>query len=149
MVNIEATIIDYLMGDKIPLPTYSTNGSAGIDLRACLDKKLTLQANETQIVKSGIAIAIDNPNIAAVLLPRSGLGVNHGIVLANLVGLIDSDYRKEIKIAVWNRSNQIFTINPGDRICQMVFVPIVQVNFKWVNQLEDNQRGGLGSTGLN
>ena len=101
-----------------------------------------------KIIRSGIVININDPNIAAVLLPRSGLGVNHGIVLANLVGLIDSDYRKEIKIAVWNRSNQIFTINPGDRICQMVFVPIIQVNFKWVNQLEDNQRGGLGSTGL-
>lgn len=147
-MEIEATIIGPLMGKQIPLPTYSTNGSAGIDLRACIAEKLILQPNETQLVKSGIAINIHDPNIAAVLLPRSGLGVNHGIVLANLVGLIDSDYRKEIKIAVWNRSNHFFTINPGDRICQMVFVPIIQVNFKWVKQLKENQRGGFGSTGL-
>ncbi|MCK5720128.1 MAG: dUTP diphosphatase [Thiomargarita sp.] len=148
MHTIKATIINPLLGKEIPLPTYSTDGSAGIDLRACLTEKLILQPNETNIINSGMAINIHDSNVAAVLLPRSGLGINHGIVLANLVGLIDSDYRKEVKIAIWNRSNKIFTINPGDRICQMVFVPIIQVNFKWVDKLEDNQRGGFGSTGL-
>ncbi|MBE9562480.1 MAG: dUTP diphosphatase, partial [Proteobacteria bacterium] len=97
---------------------------------------------------SGIAINIHNTNIAAMLLPRSGLGVKHGIVLGNLVGLIDSDYRKEIKIAVWNRSSKPFTINPGERICQMIFVPVIQANFKWVDKLEANGRDGFGSTGL-
>jgi len=148
MNTIEATIVNPLMGQKIPLPTYSTEGSAGIDLRACITAPLTLQPGETKLIGSGIAINIHNPNLAAVLLPRSGLGINQGIVLANLVGLIDSDYRKEIKIAVWNRSNTPFTIDPGARICQMVFVPILQVNFKWVDSLKENQRDGFGSTGL-
>ena len=149
MTTIEATIINPLIGQEIPLPTYSTDGAAGIDLRACLTESVIIQPNQTQLLGSGIAINIHNPNLAAVLLPRSGLGVHHGIVLANLVGLIDSDYRKEIKIAIWNRSNHPFTIKPGERICQMVFVPIVQVNLKWVSQLQDNERGGFGSTGLN
>jgi dUTP pyrophosphatase len=148
MNTIEATIVNPLMGQDIPLPTYSTAGSAGIDLRACINTALTLKPGETQLIGSGIAINIHDPNLAAILLPRSGLGVNQGIVLANLVGLIDSDYRKEIKIAVWNRSNTSFTIEPGTRICQMVFVPIAQVNFKWVDHLQDNQRDGFGSTGL-
>lgn len=148
MITIEATITNPLIGNEIPLPEYATDGAAGIDLRACLTASLILQPHETQLIGSGIAINIHTPNIAAVLLPRSGLGVNHGIVLANLVGLIDSDYRKEIKIAVWNRSNKSFTINPGERLCQMVFVPIVQVDFKWVTELEENGRGGFGSTGL-
>ena len=148
MHTIEASIVNPLMGKTIPLPTYSTNGSAALDLRACLSEPLIVKANETQLVGSGIAISIHDPNLAAVLLPRSGLGAKHGIVLGNLVGLIDSDYRQEIKIAVWNRSETAFTINPGDRICQMIFVPIVQVDFKWVENLEDNGRGGFGSTGI-
>ncbi|NJO16042.1 MAG: dUTP diphosphatase [Thioploca sp.] len=148
MKTITATIINPLIGKEIPLPTYSTIGSAGIDLRACITAPLTVSAGETQIIDSGIAINIHDANLAAVLLPRSGLGVNQGIVLANLVGLIDSDYRKEIKIAIWNRSRTSFTINPGERICQMVFVPIIQVNFQWVAQLEDNGRDGFGSTGI-
>ena len=148
MHTIEASIINPLMGKKIPLPTYSTEGSAALDLRACLSEPLIVKANETQLVGSGIAINIHDPNLAAVLLPRSGLGAKHGIVLGNLVGLIDSDYRQEIKIAVWNRSKETFTINPGDRLCQMIFVPIVQVDFKWVDDLEDNNRGGFGSTGI-
>jgi dUTP pyrophosphatase len=148
MHTIEASIINPLIGKTIPLPTYSTDGSAALDLRACLSEPLILKANQTQLVGSGIAINIHDPNLAAVLLPRSGLGAKHGIVLGNLVGLIDSDYRQEIKIAVWNRSEVAFTINPGDRLCQMIFVPIVQVDFKWVNDLEDNNRGGFGSTGI-
>lgn len=148
MQTIEATIVNPLMGKEIPLPSYSTDGSAAIDLRACMIAPVTIHPNETQVIGSGIAINIHNPKLAAVLLPRSGLGVNHGIVLGNLVGLIDSDYRREIKIAVWNRSNKPFTINPGERVCQMVFVPIVQVALKWVTHLEDNGRDGFGSTGL-
>ena len=119
-----------------------------MDLRACITAPLTVPAGETRIIGSGIAINIHDTNLAAVLLPRSGLGVNQGIVLANLVGLIDSDYRQEIQIAIWNRSDKPFTINPGERICQMVFVPIVQVNFQWVAQLEANGRDGFGSTGI-
>ncbi len=148
MKTITATIINPLIGKEIPLPTYSTPGSAGIDLRACITVPLTVPAGETQMIGSGIAIDIHDSNLAAVLLPRSGLGVNQGIVLANLVGLIDSDYHQEIKIAIWNRSHTDFTINPGERICQMVFVPIVQVNFQWVAQLEANGRDGFGSTGV-
>jgi dUTP pyrophosphatase len=148
MHTLEATIVNPLMGKEIPLPTYSTDGSAGIDLRACLATPLTIQANETKLIGSGIAINIQDTNLAAVLLPRSGLGVNYGIVLGNLVGLIDSDYRKEVKIAIWNRSDKPFTINPGERICQMVFVPIVKVNFSLVNELTENGRDGFGSTGL-
>ena len=148
MKTITATIINLLIGKEIPLPTYSTTGSAGIDLRACITAPLTVPAGETRIIGSDIAIGIHDANLAAVLLPRSGLGVNQGIVLANLVGLIDSDYHQEIKIAIWNRSHADFTINPGERICQMVFVPIVQVNFQWVAQLEDNGRNGFGSTGV-
>ena len=148
MTTITATIVNPLVGKEIPLPTYATAGSAGIDLRACITVPLIVPAGETRIIGSGIAINIHDTNLAAVLLPRSGLGVNQGIVLANLVGLIDSDYRQEIQIAIWNRSDKPFTINPGERICQMVFVPIVQVNFQWVAQLEANGRDGFGSTGI-
>ncbi len=148
MHTLEATIVNPLMGKEIPLPTYSTDGSAGIDLRACIANPLTIQPNETKLIGSGIAINIQDSNLAAVLLPRSGLGVNYGIVLGNLVGLIDSDYRKEVKIAIWNRSDKAFTINPGERICQMVFIPIVKVNFSLVNELTENGRDGFGSTGL-
>jgi dUTP pyrophosphatase len=148
MTTITATIVNPLVGKEIPLPTYATAGSAGMDLRACITAPLTVPAGETRIIGSGIAINIHDTNLAAVLLPRSGLGVNQGIVLANLVGLIDSDYRQEIQIAIWNRSDKPFTINPGERICQMVFVPIVQVNFQWVAQLEANGRDGFGSTGI-
>ena len=148
-MKIEVMITNPLMGNEIPLPEYATDGAAGIDLRACISQPITLQPNETQLIGSGIAINIHQKDIAAVLLPRSGLGAKHGIVLGNLVGLIDSDYRKEIKIAVWNRSDTSFVIKPGERLCQMVFVPIIQVDFKWVEKLEDNGRGGFGSTGLN
>jgi len=148
MRTIEASIINPLMGKTISLPNYSTNGSAAMDLRACLSEPLIVPANETKLIGSGIAINIHDPNLAAVLLPRSGLGTKHGIVLGNTLGLIDSDYRKEIKIAVWNRSKKAFTLNPGDRLCQMIFVPIVQVDLKWVDNLEDNGRDGFGSTGI-
>ena len=147
-MNIKATIVNPLIGNEIPVPSYSTGGSAGIDLRACIDEPLTIKANTTEIIGSGIAIDIKDASVAAILLPRSGLGAVHGIVLANLVGLIDSDYRKEIKIAVWNRSNKDFKVEQGIRICQMIFIPINRVNFEWVNELKENGRDGFGSTGL-
>jgi dUTP pyrophosphatase len=146
MKRVEAKIVNPLIADL--KPNYATEGAAGIDLRACLVEPLEVQAGETHLIGSGIAIDINDPNLTAMLLPRSGLGVKHGIVLANLVGLIDSDYRKEVKVAVWNRSDTAFVINPGDRICQMVFVPIVQVQLEWVDELNDEGRGGFGSTGL-
>lgn len=146
MKKIEAKIVNSLIADFIP--SYATDGAAGIDLRACIEKPLEIQPGETNLIGSGIAIDINDPNLSAMLLPRSGLGVKHGIVLANLVGLIDSDYRKEVKIAVWNRSDTAFVINPGDRICQMVFVPIVQVELEWVDELNDQGRDGFGSTGV-
>jgi len=130
------------------LPQYATCGSAALDLRACLSEQTILQANETILIGSGIAISIQDPNLAGMLLPRSGLGTKYGIILANCLGLIDSDYKREIKIAVWNSSDEAFAINPGDRLCQMVFVPIVQVDFKWVDDLQDYGRGGFGSTGV-
>jgi dUTP pyrophosphatase len=146
MKKIEAKIVNSLVADF--MPSYATDGAAGIDLRACIEKPLEIQPGETRLIGSGIAIDINDSNLSAMLLPRSGLSVKHGIVLANLVGLIDSDYRKEVKIAIWNRSDSAFTINPGDRICQMVFVPIVQVQLEWVDELNDQGRGGFGSTGV-
>jgi dUTP pyrophosphatase len=146
MKKIEAKIVNSLVADF--MPSYATDGAAGIDLRACIEKPLEIQPGETRLIGSGIAIDINDSNLSAMLLPRSGLSVKHGIVLANLVGLIDSDYRKEVKIAIWNRSDSAFTINPGDRICQMVFVPIVQVQLEWVDELNDQGRDGFGSTGV-
>lgn len=131
------------------LPAYATTGSAGLDLRACLDEELILQANNTVLIPTGIAIHINNPNLAAVILPRSGLGHKNGIVLGNLVGLIDSDYQGELMVSLWNRSNNNFTIQPFERIAQMVILPIVQANFQIVNEFHISERGtgGFGSTG--
>ncbi|MDO4998176.1 MAG: dUTP diphosphatase [Neisseria sp.] len=131
------------------LPTYATAGSAGLDLRACLDEAVTLQAGEVFLVPTGLAIHLANPNYAAVLLPRSGLGHKHGIVLGNLVGLIDSDYQGELKVSLWNRGKEAFTIEPLERIAQMVIVPVVQAQFKVVDEFEQSERGegGFGSTG--
>lgn len=133
---------------QFSLPVYSTQGSAGIDLRACIENPVTISEGETCVIRSGIAIEIPTTDLAAVLLPRSGLGVNHGIVLSNLVGLIDSDYHQEIMIAVWNRSATPYTIFPGDRICQLVFIPIVRVDMTWQARLSENGRGNFGSTGI-
>ncbi|EIJ43880.1 deoxyuridine 5'-triphosphate nucleotidohydrolase Dut [Beggiatoa alba B18LD] len=150
MRQIETKIISPLLGKQIPLPTYATEGAAGMDLRACLEEPITLQAGETRLISSGIAINIHDKDLAAVLLPRSGLGTKYGIVLANLVGLCDSDYQGEIQIAVWNRSQQAFTIQPGERLCQLVFVPVVQVQLQIVDNFsQSSQRGegGFGHTG--
>jgi|TARA_Y100000294_G_scaffold94234_1_gene87703 dUTP pyrophosphatase len=147
--QIQLKIIDHRIGDKFPLPTYSTDGSAGIDLRACVESAVTIEPGETILVPSGLAIHIADPSLAAILLPRSGLGHKHGLVLGNLVGLIDSDYQGEVMISCWNRGNTDFTIEPGDRIAQMVFVPVEQVGFDIVESFEASRReeGGFGHTG--
>ena len=131
------------------LPQYATEGSAGLDLRACIDEPLILSAGQTVLIPTGLAIQLADPNLCAMLLPRSGLGHKHGIVLGNLVGLIDSDYQGELKVSLWNRSNETFTINPMDRIAQMVIVPIVQAAFEIVDEFHSSERGsgGFGSTG--
>ncbi len=141
--------LDPRLGDSIPLPDYSTAGSAGVDLRACLNEPLRLKPGDAQLVPTGLALHIEDPGLAAVLLPRSGLGHRHGIVLGNLVGLIDSDYQGEIMISMWNRGAADFTVNPGDRIAQLVVVPVMQVEFELVEEFEVSARGsgGFGHTG--
>lgn len=131
------------------LPQYATSGSAGLDLRACLDTPLTLEAGQTQLIATGIAIHLSDTNLAAMILPRSGLGHKHGIVLGNLVGLIDSDYQGELMVSMWNRSNTPFTIEPMERIAQLVIVPVVQAAFERVDDFSISERGsgGFGSTG--
>lgn len=147
--NIQIKLLDPRMGKEFLLPEYATAGSAGLDLRACLDLPVQLSPAETQLIPTGIAIHIADPNLAAVVLPRSGLGHKHGIVLGNLVGLIDSDYQGQLMISIWNRSNDHFSINPGERIAQLVFVPIARVNFQIVNEFaaSDRGEGGFGHTG--
>ncbi|MEI7346395.1 dUTP diphosphatase [Dickeya chrysanthemi] len=149
MKKIDVKILDARIGQQFPLPTYATPGSAGLDLRACLDNAIVLAAGETTLVPTGLAIHIADPSLAAVLLPRSGLGHKHGVVLGNLVGLIDSDYQGQLMVSVWNRGNQPFTIEPGERIAQMVFVPVVQAEFNLVNDFVDSERGegGFGHSG--
>ena len=134
-----------------PLPAYETIYSAGMDLRACLDEPVTLKPGQTFLVPTGIAIHIADPGMAAVLLPRSGLGHKHGIVLGNLTGLIDSDYQGQLLVSLWNRGDTVFTIEPGDRIAQMVIVPVVQARFEIVEEFESTDRaaGGFGSSGRN
>ena len=131
--KIQLKILDDRLGDSIELPNYATTGSAGLDLRACLDEKLAIAPQETVLIPTGIAIYIGDPDLAAVILPRSGLGHKHGIVLGNLVGLIDSDYQGQLFVSCWNRSDVAFDIDIGDRIAQMVFVPIAQVDFEQVD----------------
>lgn len=149
MHKIQLKILDLRLGDTIPLPEYATTGSAGLDLRACLDEAITLQPSETILIPTGLAIHIDDHSLAAVLLPRSGLGHKHGIVLGNLVGLIDSDYQGQVFVSCWNRGTEPFTINIGERIAQMVFVPVVQVAFEQVSDFDQSHRGegGFGHTG--
>ena len=139
------------MGDKIPLPEYETIGSAGLDLRACIETKLNLESGKTLMIPIGFAMYLEDENLAALVVPRSGLGSKHGIVLGNLVGLIDSDYQGELMVPAWNRSDADFEINPGDRIAQMIIVPIVKANLKVVDDFDESVRGtkGFGSSGLN
>ncbi len=149
MQKIQLKLLDPRLGDSIDLPNYATDGSAGLDLRACLEQNTTLHPGETLLIPTGLAIHIDDPALAAVLLPRSGLGHKHGIVLGNLVGLIDSDYQGQIFVSCWNRSQAPFEIKIGERIAQMVFVPVVQVAFEQVDEFSESERGtgGFGHTG--
>ena len=147
--SLQVRILDPRVGREIALPHYATAGSAGLDLRACLDAPLTLAPGQTELIPTGIAIHLDDPGLAAVLLPRSGLGHKHGIVLGNLVGLIDSDYQGQVLVSCWNRGQVPFTIAPGERIAQMVIVPVVQVELEIVEQFAVSHRGagGFGSSG--
>ena len=147
--KIQLKKLDKRLGNEFPMPTYATDGSAGIDLRACLESSYQLSPGETLLIPTGMAIHIGDANLAAVILPRSGLGHKHGIVLGNLVGLIDSDYQGELKVSCWNRSSDHFTIEPGDRIAQLVFVPVVQAAFELVEDFDHTERGegGFGSSG--
>lgn len=146
---IQLKILDPRVGDAIALPSYASEGSAGLDLRVCIDEPLQIAPQQTVLLPTGLAIYIANPNLAAVILPRSGLGHKHGIVLGNLVGLIDSDYQGELKISCWNRNQDHFTVNPGERIAQLVFLPIVRAAFKVVDSFIASSRGqgGFGSSG--
>lgn len=146
-MNVEIKLLDERLRSQ--MPAYATEGSAGLDLRACLDTPLTLGPNECQLVGTGMAMYLADPNYAALILPRSGLGHKHGIVLGNLVGLIDSDYQGELKVSAWNRSATPFTIEPMERLAQLVIVPVVQAQFTLVQEFEASERGaaGYGSTG--
>ena len=149
MQVIKLKILDPRLGQDFPLPEYATGGSAGLDLRACLDAPLALEPGCTELVPTGLAIHINDPGLAAVLLPRSGLGHKHGIVLGNLVGLIDSDYQGQVFVSTWNRGNAAFTIQPGERIAQMVVVPVVRARFEVVEDFAASERGagGFGHSG--
>ncbi len=149
MQTIQVKILDPRIGKALPLPHYATDGSAGLDLRACLDEALRLAPGETHLIPTGIAIHIGDPGYAAVVLPRSGLGHKHGIVLGNLVGLIDSDYQGQLFVSCWNRGSESFTIEIGERIAQMVFVPVLRPAFEVVEEFNASQRGagGFGHSG--
>lgn len=149
MNKIQLKILDPRIGRDLPLPAYATAGSAGLDLRALLDAPLTLAPGETKLIRTGLAIHIADPGLAAVILPRSGLGHKHGIVLGNLVGLIDSDYQGELMVSCWNRGQTAFTMEPGERLAQLVLVPVVRAEFELVGEFESSHRGegGFGHTG--
>jgi len=147
--NIQLKILDPRVGQDIPLPQYATEGSAGLDLRACLDEPLQLAPKQTELISTGLAIYIADPTIAAIILPRSGLGHKHGIILGNSVGLIDSDYQGQLFVSCYNRGEDLYTIEPGDRIAQLIIVPIIQSEFTVVDEFEKTDRGsgGFGSSG--
>ncbi len=149
MHSIDFKILDPRIGTDIPLPTYATTGSAGLDLRAAVDNTLTIAPGQTELIPTGLSIHIKDPSLAAMLLPRSGLGHKHGIVLGNLVGLIDSDYQGQLFVSCWNRGDKAYTIEVGERIAQMIIVPVVQASFNQVEHFDDSDRGdgGFGSSG--
>ena len=149
MRSIELKILDARVGDSIPLPHYATAGSAGLDMRACIDEPLTVKPGDTVLVPTGLAIHVADPSLAAVLLPRSGLGHKHGLVLGNLTGLIDSDYQGQVFISCWNRGSKSYEVQPGERIAQMVFIPVAQVEFSVVEEFAESDRGdgGFGHSG--
>ena len=147
--SVEIKILDPRIGDQFPLPHYVTAGSAGMDVRACVDKETAVPPSETVLIPTGFAIHISDNNLAAVLLPRSGLGHKHGLVLGNLTGLIDSDYQGQVFISCWNRSKNAYVVKPGERIAQMVFIPVERVEFDVVDEFEETDRGegGFGHSG--
>jgi dUTP pyrophosphatase len=147
--KLQVKILDRRIGSDFPLPQHATPGSAGVDLRACVDGPLELRPGDTQLIPTGIAIHLEDPGYAALVLPRSGLGHKHGIVLGNLVGLIDSDYQGQVMVSCWNRGQSTFTIQPGERIAQLVVVPVAQVDFEVVDEFVATERGagGFGSSG--
>ena len=149
MQKIQLKILDARLGREFPLPHYATEGSAGMDMRACVDGPLEIAPGETTLIPTGLAIHVEDAGLAAVLLPRSGLGHKHGIVLGNLVGLIDSDYQGQVFVSCWNRGSERFTIHPGERIAQMVIVPVVRADFEIVDEFvaSDRGAGGFGHTG--
>lgn len=148
-IPVQLKALDPRLGNEIPLPRYSTSGSAGMDLRACVKEPLDIQPGQTILIPTGFAMHLADPSLAAVLLPRSGLGHKHGLVLGNLVGLIDSDYQGQVFVSAWNRSKDAFRVEVGMRIAQLVFVPVVQVQWQWVSEFESSDRGqgGFGHTG--
>lgn len=149
MHTVEVKILDPRVGNEIPMPDYATAGSAGMDLRACLPEPLTINPGETHLIPTGLAVHIADPGLAAMLLPRSGLGHKHGIVLGNLVGLIDSDYQGQLFVSTWNRGATPFVVEVGERIAQMIIVPVVQAHFEVVEEFHDSVRGsgGFGHSG--
>ncbi len=149
MKSLQVKILDSRIGSELPFPSYATEGSAGLDLRALLDVPLTLAPGETQLIRTGLAIYIADPGYAGLILPRSGLGHKHGIVLGNLVGLIDADYQGELMVSCWNRSSVAFTLEPGERLAQYVLVPVIQASFEVVEEFHASERGtgGFGSSG--
>ena len=149
-VNIETKIVNPLLGKSIPLPSYATDGSAAIDLRACLKEPIGIQPGQSVLIGSGIAMNIKDSNIGGIIVPRSGLGIKKGIVLANTIGVIDSDYQGEIKIGLYNRSQNQYTVKPGERICQMLFMPVINATLKLVKGFSNTTyrgSGGFGHTG--
>lgn len=148
-MKVQVKVLDARLGTTWDMPTYATTGSAGLDLRACLDEAITIEPGQTTLVKTGLSIYIENPNFAGLILPRSGLGHKHGIVLGNLVGLMDADYQGEVMVSVWNRSQTAFVLEPGERLAQYVVVPVQQIQFDIVDEFEATERGagGFGHTG--
>ena len=147
--HVQLKILDERLGRDFPLPDYATSGSAAVDLRACIDGPLRIDPGQTVLVPTGLAIHLEDPGLAAVILPRSGLGHKHGLVLGNLVGLIDSDYQGQVMVSCWNRGHEAFELEPGARLAQMAFVPVVQVTFEVVPEFAESSRGagGFGHTG--
>ncbi len=150
-MKVQVKVLDARLGQEWPMPTYATTGSAGLDLRACVHETTVIEPGQTVLVKTGLSIYIEDPAFAGLILPRSGLGHKHGIVLGNLVGLIDSDYQGELMVSVWNRSQTAFKLEPGERLAQYVLVPVVQAQFDIVDEFEATERGagGFGHTGKN
>ena len=150
-MKVQVKVLDSRLGNEWPMPTYATTGSAGLDLRACVDAATVIEPGQTVLVKTGVSIYIEDPHFAGLILPRSGLGHKHGIVLGNLVGLIDSDYQGELMVSVWNRSQTAFSLEPGERLAQYVLVPVMQAQVDIVNEFEATERGagGFGHTGQN